>query len=292
MSDEKAKTNVLPNLLDTVERQAWLDGLAKGVRRVVRAVPLGGARDVLHGRWLGHALHPVLVQVPIGTWTAAAILDLMPGESRAARRLVAAGLLAAPPAAAAGWVDWADQPPRLARTGLVHAAANLAAVAVYTGSLTARYTGRPMLGRMLGFGGLTVASAGGVLGGHLAYRQAAGVNHAAAVPLVVETDWYDVGPLEDIPVGKPVRRMAGETPVLAVRHEDGRCYALADRCSHMDGSLHSGEIVDDCIECPLHGSRFRLADGENVRGPATAPQPRFECRTAPDGHLEIRLVSN
>ncbi|MFF8731574.1 Rieske 2Fe-2S domain-containing protein [Streptomyces sp. NPDC015171] len=276
--------------MDALEDQEWLDGVATRMRTTVRTLPLGRGRDVLRGLWLGHPLHPALVQLPIGSWSSAAILDLLPGESRAARRLVAVGLVAAAPAALAGWVDWAEQRPRQSRVGLVHAAANLAAVVSYAASLTARTKGRPVLGRVLGFGGLTVATVGGVLGGHLAYRQAAGVNHAEAVPVLVEPGWHRVGTLDDFPVGVPVRRMTGEVALVVVRDEEGALNALADRCSHMDGPLHEGKVLENCIECPWHGSRFRLSDGATLQGPATAPQPSFECRIAPDGAVEVRLA--
>jgi uncharacterized membrane protein len=164
----------VPTALGALEGQEWLDCLANPMRRVVRALPLGSGRDILRGQWLGHPLHPALVQLPIGAWTSAAILDLLPGEGRAARRLVAVGLAGAGPAVLAGWLDWAEQPPRQARVGLVHVASNLTAVAAYAASLAARRDGRPVLGRLLGFAGLTAATAGGVLGGHIAYRQPAG----------------------------------------------------------------------------------------------------------------------
>ncbi|WP_338017715.1 Rieske 2Fe-2S domain-containing protein [Streptomyces adustus] len=280
----------LPMVMDALERQAALDGPAAVIRRAVRALPLGGGRDALRGLWLGHPLHPVLVQLPIGAWSSAALLDLFPGERRAADRLVAVGLASAGPAALAGWVDWAEQRPRQARVGLVHAAANITAVALYGGSLLARVGGRRSLGRVLGFAGLSTATVGGVLGGHLVYRQAAGVNHAEAVPVLVEPAWHRIGTLDDFPVGKLVRRTADEVPLVVVRMQDGGLSALADRCSHMDGPLHDGRVVEDCLECPWHGSRFRLSDGANVQGPATAPQPPFTCRISPDGAVDVRLA--
>lgn len=290
-SEKQGSPNAaLPAAMDTLEGQEWLDGLAAVVRKGVRALPLGRGRDALRGLWLGHPVHPVLVQVPIGAWTSAGVLDLLPGESRAARRLVALGLVSAVPAALAGWVDWAEQRPRQARVGLVHATANIVAVTAYACSLAARIKGRPILGRALGFGGMTVATVGGVLGGHLAYRQGAGVNHAEAVPVLVEPGWHRVGVPQDFPFGEPVRRMADEAAVVVVRADDGRFHALADRCNHMDGPLHEGKVIEGCLECPWHGSQFRLSDGANVQGPATAPQPRFECRIAADGQVEVRLA--
>ena len=281
--------------LDAVEDQEWLDGAAGVMRRAVRALPLGRGRDVLRGLWIGHPMHPALVQVPIGAWTSAAVFDLLPGQSRAARLMVAVGLAGAGPAALAGWVDWAEQRPPQARVGLVHAAANITAVGAYAGSLAARLKGRPVLGRALGFTGLTVATVGGILGGHLAYRQAAGVNHAEAVPLLVEPGWHRVGALTEFPAGEPVRRMADEVPVLvvAIPEPDGkadRVHVLADRCSHMSGPLSEGKVLDGCVECPWHGSLFRLSDGANLHGPAMAPQPAFDSRVTADGQVEVRIT--
>ncbi|WP_079063301.1 Rieske 2Fe-2S domain-containing protein [Peterkaempfera griseoplana] len=280
-------TERLLGAVDGLERQSVLDAAVEPLQRLVRALPLGRGRDLLRGLWLGHPLHPALVQLPIGAWTSAAVLDLMPGESRAARRLVALGLAGALPAAAAGWVDWAEQHRQQQRVGLVHAAANAAAVALYTGSLTARRRGRGLTGRALGFAGLAMATGGGILGGHLAYRQAVGANHAEDVAHLVEPGWHVLGRLGEFPEGRAVRRVVDEIPVLVVR-DGGTAHVLADRCSHLSGPLSEGRIADGCVECPWHGSVFRLSDGANVRGPATARQPAFETRVTMD-RLEIRL---
>ena len=91
----------------------------------------------------------------------------------------------------------------------------------------------------------------------------------------------------DAPEGKPVRRLLGEVPVVAVR-TGGAVRVLADRCSHMSGPLSDGELTDGCLTCPWHGSVFRVADGAVVRGPATAPQPAFEVCEA-DGMIQVCL---
>ncbi|WP_157873292.1 DUF2231 domain-containing protein, partial [Streptomyces neyagawaensis] len=157
-------------LLDRLERDPRGDAVIGVLRERVRSLPLGRGRDVLHGRWLGHPVHPLLVQVPIGSWLSAAVLDLRPSRSREAGLLVGVGLAAAAPAALAGAVDWAELHRRQQRVGLVHAAANVAAVGLYAASLVSRARGRRLAGRAYGFLGLTAVGAGGMLGGHLAYR--------------------------------------------------------------------------------------------------------------------------
>ncbi|MGW1377464.1 Rieske 2Fe-2S domain-containing protein [Streptomyces sp. NPDC002446] len=266
-----------------------LDVLITPVQRVVRGLPLGRARDVLHGLPIGHPLHPVLVQVPIGAWLSSAVLDVVPGTRRSARLLIGVGVLAAAPAALAGWVDWAEQHEDQMRTGLVHAASIAVAIGLYSGSWVQRGRGRTLLGKALGMAGLCAAGVGGMLGGHLAFRQAAGPNKAEPVPHLLEDEWQAVGSVPDFPVGEAVRRQLGEVPLLVVRQADGEIHVLADRCSHQSGPLSGGKITDGCVECPWHGSVFRLADGANVRGPATAPQPVFQVRMDETGTVQVRL---
>ncbi|MFJ8622219.1 Rieske 2Fe-2S domain-containing protein [Kitasatospora sp. NPDC093550] len=277
----------LRGALEAPEHWDFLDAPAGPLADAAEALPLGRYRDALHGVWLGHPLHPALVQLPLGCWTSAALLDFIPGGRRSAGTLVAAGLLAAGPAAVTGWVDWARLDPPRRRTGLVHALANTTGLLLYGGSLLARCRGRRARGRLLGLAGLTAVSAGAALGGHLAYRLAAGPDRAAAVPRLAPTDWVGLGALEDFPSGQAVRRSAGELAVVVVRDGE-RCDVLAERCAHLSGPLSEGTLVDGCLRCPWHGSEFRLRDGQVVHGPATAPQPVLETRVL-SGHLEVRL---
>ena len=241
-------------------------------------------RDALHGRWLGHPLHPMLVQVPVGTWLSASVLDFTGGDEQASRRLVTTGLIAAVPAAVAGSVDWSEQHEQQMRIGVVHAAGNIAALGLYGASLLSR---TPRLSRTLRLAGLATASASSLLGGHISFRLAGGANHAEEVPHLVEPGWHYLMAAAGLPEGKPVRQMAGEVPVVAIR-SGGRVHVLADRCSHMSGPLSDGELADGCLTCPWHGSVFRIADGSVARGPATAPQPAFEVREI-GGAIQICL---
>ncbi len=273
--------------MDRLEHATVLDPLARLVSGRVRALPLGSLRDVLHGHWLGHPAHPVLVEVPIGTWLSAAVLDCLPGQHRAASALIGVGIGAAAPAALTGWVDWAEQGPRQKRVGLVHAVVNGTAVVLYSGSLVARIRGRSGLGKSLGFAGLSLVGLGSALGGHLAYRQASGANHAESVPSLVRAGWHDIGAVTDFEAGRPFRRHVDEVPVVVVREADD-VHVLADACSHRGGPLSGGTVRDGCVRCPWHDSVFRLADGWNVHGPATAPQPAFDARVV-GARVEVRL---
>src|SRR5438270_13500800 len=109
-----------------------LDRVAKPVADAVhQALPQGVVKDVLSGTWLGHPLHPLLTDIPIGSFTSAAALDLI-GGTRArpgADALVAVGLLSSLPTAVAGAADWSETYGDDQRVGVVHALANVASLA-------------------------------------------------------------------------------------------------------------------------------------------------------------------
>jgi uncharacterized membrane protein len=136
---------------------------------------------VLGGRWLGHPVHPLAVQLPLGLWLSAAALDLT-GSPTGARRLIGMGLLAVPASVASGAVDWSALGTRQRRVGVLHAALNTVAACCCLASYRSRTAGRLAAGRMWTVLGLAAMGAGGALGGHLAYAQAAGVQRWTGDP--------------------------------------------------------------------------------------------------------------
>jgi nitrite reductase/ring-hydroxylating ferredoxin subunit/uncharacterized membrane protein len=281
-------------LAERLERAQVLDRPISALSRaVVRALPQGKRTDALHGVPFGQPAHPALVRVPLGCWTSAVLLDLFGGRgtARASALLTAAGVLAAPPAAATGLADWSALHQHQQRVGLVHAAAQAAASAMFASALLARAAGQPGKGRLLSVSGLVLASAGTYLGGHLALRLGAGASHAEPIGHLAGTGWHDLCPLAELPEGHPVRRQLGYLSVLVLRSND-TVQVLADRCAHLGGPLHQGRVTTVagvmCITCPWHGSTFTLSDGTVKHGPATARQPAFETRITEAGCLQIR----
>jgi nitrite reductase/ring-hydroxylating ferredoxin subunit/uncharacterized membrane protein len=263
--------------VDRLERLPALDGLAHSVEGFWNALlPDGRVRDVLHGTWLGHPLHPALTDVALACWMGSGLLDLL-GEDRASRRLTGLGVLTAIPTAAAGATDYvalgtAARPKRL---GAVHAVANGAATALYAASWLARRTGDRRRGVTLGALGAAVVSFGGYLGGHLAYRNAVGVDRNADAPDLAE--WTEAANLHQLPMRQPVRRIVGGTDLVLYRI-GSTVRALAATCAHLGGPLERGTVEDECITCPWHGSTFDLRDGAVVHGPSTHPQPAYDTR--------------
>lgn len=283
--------------VDQLENATALDPLVARTRKVVETVlKPRWLRDILHGVPLGHPLHPLGVHVPLGAWISAAVLDALPFTHRSARALIGVGVVGAAGTAVAGFADWSKLHEQQQRVGLVHAAANLFATALYAASFVQRTRGKHASGKILSYAGLMVAAGGGYLGGHLTYRQAAGVNHTEDVPHVFPSGWHPMAPLNEIADGQLEQRIFENIALLVFRRGDD-IYVLADTCSHLSAPLHEGTIVDEysgpehhgpCVECPWHQSVFSLQSGEVVHGPATSAQPSFDTRVI-DGTVEVRL---
>lgn len=283
----------LPALAERLEAVELLDAPGQAIGKAVRsAIKPGALKDLLSGTAIGHAVHPLLTDVVIGSWTSASLLDLLGGRSAgpAAERLVAIGIAAYPVTALTGVTDWADAEygdPGARRVGLIHAATNSVALGLYGASLRARRSGSRGRGALLGLAGLGVVSAAGYLGAHMTYVEGVGVDQTAFDP--GPADWTAATAADRVAEGgKPTAVDVAGTPVMLVR-QSGAVLALHDRCSHRGCLLSAmGELEPGAITCTCHGSRFSLADGSVLRGPATAPQPTFETRERA-GQLEIRL---
>ncbi len=290
------KPTGLKALTAALERAQPLDPPAETLQKGVAALFEGAGaaglkvRDFLHGVWFGHPLHPVLVAIPVGAWTAAAVLDaceglagrrdLAPGADAA----IAVGIAGAVGSAATGITDWHHLDGARRRVGFVHGLLNAIALLLYTGSLVCRLRGRRRTGHLLALLGLGTVSVSGYLGGELSYSEGIGVDHA-------KIEWppdrfVPVLPEAELREGQPRCAVAAGVDVLLVR-QNGQIHALMNQCAHLGGPLHEGKLGDGTIECPWHGSVFGLADGQVRLGPSTFPQPVFETRVR-DGMIEVK----
>ncbi len=285
-------------LMKAVDQQEALDRLSDQIQPLVRdafnsAGPAGReVKNILHGTWLGHPLHPALTDVPLGAWTAALALDAL--ESISGRRelgagadaAIAVGLVGAAGAAVTGLTDWSETNGRARKVGMLHGLLNVGATVLYTTSLVMRRKQKRNAGMGLAMLGYAVSSASAYLGGHLVFGEQIGVNHAASQEMPKE--FVPVLPDAQLKEGEMKRADAAGVPVLLVRL-DGAVCALAHTCSHLGGPLSEGKLEGDVVQCPWHGSRFNVRDGSVVDGPATFPQPCFEARVR-EGQIEVRSV--
>jgi nitrite reductase/ring-hydroxylating ferredoxin subunit/uncharacterized membrane protein len=253
-------------------------------------------RNVLHGTWLGHPLHPVITDIPIGAWTASTALDLYelssgdktfaPGADVA----VAIGLVGAAGAAVSGLNDWqfanSGEPAignKPKRVGALHALFNIAATLCYLGSWFQRRNGQRREGIITGLAGFCLSMAGAYLGGHLVFEEKIGVNHA---PQNLPTKFVPLMDEKDLPEGQLKRAQTNDIPIVLLRR-GGRIFALADACAHMGGPLAEGKLEGMCVRCPWHGSLFSFEDGHAIDGPTAFRQPSLETRVR-GGKIEVR----
>ncbi|GGP44242.1 DUF2231 domain-containing protein [Saccharothrix coeruleofusca] len=166
----------LMRLMKRIEESKALDRAAGALAELIPPqLRQHRVTEVLKGEPLGHAAHPVVVLLPVGLYAASAVLDLMPGEGRAAKTMIGLGLAVTPAAVATGLAEYTtlDEPQR--RTAVAHLTANTAAALCYLTSYRLRNHGFGVVARAVGYVGMSLIGAGGYLGGHLTYRQRAGV---------------------------------------------------------------------------------------------------------------------
>jgi len=248
----------------------------------------GPAKDILNGTWLGHPLHPVLTDVPVGAFTTAVLLDVA-GERRAADLAVATGVAGMVASAVSGAADAVDTFGDEQLHATVHATVMVSSLAAYLASLWLRLTrpaARP-LAILLGLVGYAGVAAGAYVGGEVVFRDGNMVDRHA---------WRSAGtawkPLDvsDVPEGRLTKAAAGKETLVLLRTGD-TIHAIHATCAHAGGPLDRGTLEDGCVTCPWHGSQFRLADGHVVGGPAVYDQPAYEVRRTEAGGLEARLIS-
>jgi nitrite reductase/ring-hydroxylating ferredoxin subunit/uncharacterized membrane protein len=281
-----------------VEALPFLDRVAEGVQpKVQEAVEAGGttARNVLDGVWFEVPLHPVLTDVPVGSWTAALVFDGVDAAtgSKAVRNAADAslvmGILGAFGAAITGLSDWRYLSGGSRRMGVAHGLLNTVGLALSIVSLILRATGRRNAGRMAFLAGYSVSGMAAHLGGELSYHYGLRVDRNVFertgpdefTPVLDEAELPDSG----------LSRVEVEgVGVLLSRSSSGEVCAISATCNHFGGPLEQGDREDDTVVCPLHNSRFDLCSGQVIDGPAVFPQSRYETRVR-EGKIEVKAAA-
>ncbi|MEJ7748240.1 MAG: Rieske (2Fe-2S) protein [Candidatus Limnocylindrales bacterium] len=270
----------------------WAGPLGEFNQRWVQAVfrRLGPIKDLLHGRWLGHPLHSAATDLPIGLLLGSVILDVL-GQPAAADIVLIGSILTIVLAALSGLADYADTGGTARTRATLHSTLMTVALVVLVVSAVVRAGGPsdrtiPIVMSIVGF---LLVSAGAYVGGDVVYALGNMVSrHAFRGPGTkwIRLDTGQLGDLAVLPENSPVKARAGTNDIVLVR-SGGSIQAMHAVCAHAGGPMDQGRLVDGCLECPWHGSRFRLSDGLVQRGPSVYDQPSYELRAA-DGGYEVR----
>lgn len=279
--------------LTAIVDSAPLDKVAEPLSKAVRGVygsagPAGNqAKNLMHGVWLGHPVHPVFTDIPIGAWTTALALDATAngdaGRRRAATFAIGVGLLGAAAAALTGLTDWSETDGRSRREGLIHGLLNIGATALMATAYARRSRTDDRGGRACAWTGYAIALGSAYFGGDLVYGHRVGVTHAVTD---LPEAFTSIASSADVPDAAMRRARHEDTDVLLVRQHGHLC-ALAHACSHLGGPLSEGTLKDGSVVCPWHGSEFALEDGRVLNGPATQDQPALEVRER-EGRIEVK----
>ncbi len=261
----------------------WVHGLAAAI--FGRMLPI---RDFLAGTWLGHPLHALLTDVPIGALTLVIVLDVV-GQPVAADVALLIGVLTMLAAAIAGYADYSTTDGRARVRATIHSTLMLIALVVYLVSLGIRASGptNRTLPILLSIVAYLVLAGGAFVGGDVVYALGNVVDRHAWRPSGVKWQPLEVG---EIAEGTLVKAKVGVQALVLIRSGDS-IQALHDQCAHAGGPLSEGTIVGGCVECPWHGSRFEIVTGKRRRGPTVYDQPSYEVRTVPSGGYEARRIS-
>ena len=250
--------------------------------------PIRPVQNFLNGSWLGHPVHAVVTDVPIGALTVSIVADVI-GQPIVADVSLLLGVLAMVASAVTGAADYTEVDGTARDRATVHSVVMVLSLVLYAISLVIR-SGSPadrLAPIVISVFAYLLLLVGGAIGGDLVYLIGTHVNRHAWRGAGAKWIKLDLGDLTDIPEGGPTKLKAGINELAVVREGD-RILAVHAQCAHAGGPLAEGSLVGDAIQCPWHGSRFRLADGHNVRGPAMYDQPAYDVRRAEAGGWEVR----
>lgn len=252
----------------------WLSALFRPIRPV---------KDLLHGRWLGHPVHSATTDVPVGALAVAIVLELA-GQHQGADIALIVTLLGMVASLVTGLADYSETDGTARMRATVHGTVMLLSYLVLVVSFALRAGGGAdrSLAALLAVVAFATVSLGAAIGGDLVYLIGTHVNRHAWRGAGAKWIRLELGDLPDIPEGGPTKLRAGINDLAVIREGD-RILAVHAQCAHAGGPLAEGRRIGDALECPWHGSRFRLSDGHVVRGPAMYDQPAYDVRRAESG---------
>jgi nitrite reductase (NADH) small subunit len=110
-------------------------------------------------------------------------------------------------------------------------------------------------------------------------------------------NWYRVGAVDELPLGRPVETVAGSMTIGVVRLASG-IHAFRNECPHQGAPLCRGYFAgtmvpsapsvleygleEEVIRCPWHGWEFHIPSGEALFGISTRRLRKFDVEIRDD----------
>jgi nitrite reductase/ring-hydroxylating ferredoxin subunit len=270
------------------------NGIAGAMDAIYRVLGRPGKllQDFLNGSWLGHSLHPVVVDVVVGGSTVAVLLQVLSWLGVADLRvailwILALTWLAGLSAIVTGLTDFKDTATGDERhvVGL-HGLINIVATGLFIVAFFALLGEADLLAGVLMLVAYAIVSVGAFIGGHVVFKYGYMVNHNAFSSGKRAKEYTPILPAAELTEGTPTKAMLGPTALVLVRRGH-LVFVLKETCSHAGGPLSQGTLEGYNIVCPWHGSAFRLSDGAVRHGPAATRQVAYRARIS-DDQVEVQ----
>jgi len=88
-------------------------------------------------------------------------------------------------------------------------------------------------------------------------------------------DYVEAGKVSEITEGH-MKHVEINGKEIAIANLDGKFYAFADRCGHMNARLSRGNINQNIVTCPFHAAKFDITSGKKIGEPVLELPPEME----------------
>jgi nitrite reductase/ring-hydroxylating ferredoxin subunit len=88
-------------------------------------------------------------------------------------------------------------------------------------------------------------------------------------------DYVEAGKVSEITEGH-MKHVEINGKEIAIVNLDGKFYAFADRCGHMNARLSRGNINQNIVTCPFHAAKFDITSGKKIGEPVLELPPGME----------------
>jgi len=88
-------------------------------------------------------------------------------------------------------------------------------------------------------------------------------------------DYVEAGKVSEISNGQ-MKHAEINGKEIVIANLDGKFYAFAERCGHMNARLSRGNINQNIVTCPFHAAKFDITSGKKIGEPVLETPPGME----------------